>query len=133
VSLSWDSDADLDLRLVAPNGKELDPKHLTTATAIDGGADSIPPGTGVLDRDSNAGCIIDGIRQEDVIFADRPTPGTYLVRVDMFDACQTPGANFVVEVYVRGALVLSRAGRLLDIDADGGGPGAGLFVAELKF
>jgi len=133
ISLRWDTDADLDLHLVAPNGNELDPKHITTAGPIDGGADALPPGTGVLDRDSNPACTIDGYRQEDAVFAGAPLPGTYLVRVDMFAACQQPAANFVVQVYARGQLLRSQPGRLLDLDADGGGPGAGLFVMELVF
>jgi hypothetical protein len=34
---------------------------------------------------------------------------------------------------VDGNLVLQQSGRLLDIDADGGGPGSGLFVANYRF
>ena len=131
ISLTWDSNADLDLHLVGPNGKELDPKHLTTAVGVDAGDGTLPPGTGVLDRDSNAACVNDGYRQEDVVWPDIPLHGIYLVRVDMFDACHEPAANYLLSVYANGALRLTRAGRLIDLDADGGGPGAGLFVVEL--
>ena len=42
---------------------------------------------GKLDFDSNANCVIDGRRQEDVVFAEGPPPGDYTVRVDAFSLC----------------------------------------------
>jgi hypothetical protein len=135
ISLAWDSPADLDLHLIAPNGKELDPKHVTTSAAdsTDGGADALPAGTGVLDRDSNAACIEDGLRAENVVFADAPLPGKYRIRVNMFSACRAAAANFVVTVRRDAAIVFVQKGRLLDLDADGGGFGAGLAVGEISF
>jgi hypothetical protein len=131
ISLLWDADADLDLHLVTPSGKELDPKHPTTLS--DAGADPASPGTGLLDRDSNSACAIDGYRREDIVFADDPLPGFYLIRVDMFASCGVPATSFVVEIRRDGQLLYQQAGRLLDIDADGGGAGSGLFVAEPSF
>jgi hypothetical protein len=129
ISLAWDSGADLDLHLVTPGGQELDPKHPTTAP-LDAGA-TPPPGTGLLDRDSNGNCVPDGFRREDVVFAEAPPPGSYLVRVDMFSACGAPSADFVLTVTADGAVAKTVKGRLLDTDADGGGLGSGLFVAQL--
>lgn len=129
VSLAWDSSADLDLHLVTPDGHEIDPKHPTSAS-LDGGTST---GAGTLDRDSNASCVQDGFREEDVVFADAPLPGNYLVRVDMFSACGAPAADFVVTVRVDGNVTKTVKGRLLDTDADGGGPGSGLFVAQITF
>jgi hypothetical protein len=130
LSLTWDSPADLDLHVVAPDGTELDPLHPTTAAMLesDGG---LPPGTGVLDRDSNADCIEDSLREEDVVFAGVPTPGTYTLRVDMFSACGAPSADFTVTVRVAGEVKEKYRGLLLAMDADGGGPGSGVFVAAL--
>lgn len=132
LSLKWDSSANLDIHVVAPDGTELDPQHPTTAATleVDGG---LPPGTGVLDRDSNADCVEDGFREEDVVFADAPAPGTYLVRVDMFSACGAPSADFALTETVHGKVKDTVKGRLLAMDADGGGAGSGLFVAEFTF
>ncbi|APR79519.1 Hypothetical protein A7982_04866 [Minicystis rosea] len=144
ISLRWDSPADLDLHLVNPDGSEIDPKH-PNAKPIDGGTYSddpyvFPPGTGVLNRDSNGSCTQDGLREEDIVFADAPLPGVYLMRVDMFAACSAPAANFVVTVREDGVVKQTIKGRLLDIDADNGiapgdagATGAGLFIGQLTY
>ncbi len=132
ANLTWGNDADLDLHIVSPSGAELDPKHPTTATIDDDG--NISVGGGTLDRDSNAGCIADGNRSENVVWAsnasDPPESGTYLVRVDMFNSCGKAATDFKFTLLIDGEVVLERAGRLLDVDADGGGLGSGLFVTE---
>jgi hypothetical protein len=51
----------------------------------------------------------------------------------MVSACGAPSADFVVEVRQDGQLTQTFDGRLLAQDADGGGPGTGLFVAQLQF
>jgi hypothetical protein len=140
ASLTWGNDSDLDLHIVGPSGKELDPKHPSTGMVADAGANAgeLAPGAGVLNRDSNAGCVIDGYRQEDVIWgADGDTAtdveaGTYLVRVDMWSACRQAATSFTFTLYVDGTEILQRSGRLLDIDADGGGPGSGLFIGQFN-
>jgi len=128
-TLAWDDNADLDLHVVTPSGKEVDPKHMTTSP--DGGTPDTDPTVGALDRDSNAACVIDGYRQEDLVFQKTPPPGIYQIRVDMFSACGLPAANFTVDVTVNGASRFHVAGRLIDIDADGGGDGSGLFVGQV--
>ncbi|MFT3769962.1 MAG: hypothetical protein QM820_31425 [Minicystis sp.] len=144
ISLHWDSPADLDLHLTNPDGSEIDPKH-PSAEPIDGGTSAddpyiYPPGTGVLNRDSNGSCIQDGFREEDIVFAEAPLPGKYLLRVDMFASCSAPAANFVVTVREDGAVTQTIKGRLLDIDADNGtapgdagATGAGLFIGQLTY
>lgn len=133
ASLAWSNNADLDLHLTSPSGTVLDPKHPNTTPIADAGADAgLPlPGSGSLDRDSNAGCVSDGFRAENVVWdaeAGAPEAGRYQVRVDMFSACGVPSADFTFTLYVDGVSTLHRVGRLLDINADGGGPG--LFVTE---
>ena len=128
ASLTWGVDADLDLHLVSPSGKELFPKRPNTIESDESGMPV--PGSGLLDRDSVAGCVPDGARTENVVWTDAPEPGLYVVRVDMFNACSKPSATFKFSLYVDGVSVLERNGRLLDIDADGGGAGSGLFVTE---
>ncbi|HEY2405002.1 MAG TPA: hypothetical protein VGI10_03320 [Polyangiaceae bacterium] len=130
ASLTWGNNADLDLHLVSPSGVELDPKNLNTVGVVDAGPDAGMqlPGNGRLDRDSNANCFADGFRTENVVWSDAPEAGTYLVRVDMFNACGTPAASFKFTLYVDGLPVMVQGGQLLDIDADGGGPGSGLYI-----
>ena len=150
ISLEWDTDADLDLHVTGPmenNPEELYAKHPTSSQPEpDAGPTSpLPTNTGVLDRDSIASCAKDGYRREDAIWNWRPVgvkdppqnglplDGTYQLRVDMFDACGQAAANFKVTVFVGGNSVFERVGRLLNIDADGGGAGSGLFVGEIVF
>jgi hypothetical protein len=144
LSLEWDTDADLDLHLVGPlelGMSELYPKQPSTAP-FDPTSSKFPPGTGVLDRDSDARCVRDNLRREDVVWNSHefgatpfgpPLPGNYLVRVDMFDACGQGYANFKVTLFQQGAPVFTKVGRLLSTDADAGGAGSGLFVAQFQF
>jgi len=144
LSLEWDTDADLDLHLTGPlesGGGELSPKQPSTAP-FDTASGMFPPGTGLLDRDSNAHCVRDGFRRENVVWNSHeagmpalgpPLPGNYIIRVDMFDACGQAYANFKVTLFEQGTAVFVQEGRLLSIDADRGGPGAGLFVAQIVF
>jgi hypothetical protein len=129
VSLIWDSNADLDLHLVAPDGTELDPQHPNTYAGTDG---MVPSGTAVLDRDANAACVEQSLREEDAVFAMQPIAGTYLVRVDMASACGAQSADFVVEVRENATVTHIVKGRLLALQADGGGPGKGLFVMQFN-
>jgi hypothetical protein len=142
ISLVWSNRADLDLHLLAPNGKELSPKK--PSTVVVGDAETLelstncaldppinPPGAGVLDRDSNQNCLFDGFMREDVVFCDDPTPGLYQVRADLYSACGEAATTFRVELWEDGVLSSTRSGQLLDINADQGGPG--LFVTEFTF
>lgn len=132
ASLSWGTDADVDLHIIGPSGKELDPKHINT-TAIDEDTMMALPGGGTLDRDSLANCAPDGRRMENVIWAtdatDPPEAGSYTVNVHLFNACGRPSTSFVFDLYVDGKSVQHEAGILLDIDADNGA-GPGLFVTQ---
>jgi hypothetical protein len=117
ASLTWDSNADLDLQIITPSGKQVDAKHVSTDAMVDGG---YPPGSGLFDQDSNASCVPDGRRQEDLIWATPPTPGLYLAKVDMFSACGEPVANFKFQVFVNNDAIVTKVGRLLGSDADNG-------------
>ena len=134
ASLSWGNDADVDLHLISPSGKELDPKHIST-TEIDEGTKLPLPGGGTLDRDSIANCAPDGRRQENVVWAtdatEPPEAGTYTVMAHLFNSCGRPATSFVFDLYIDGQSVESehQAGVLLDIDADNG-TGPGLYVTQ---
>lgn len=152
VSLSWDEPVDLDLVVVAPDGTVIDAKHPRGrspkgAGASDGGADAATASAApFLDRDSNAACTLDRVQQEDLVFPDAPAPGagSYVVFVNMFDACggRTP-AHFRVTVHTRAQVAGSasaselietdsRAGVLTAVDANGG-RSLGTFVLEATF
>ena len=65
------------------------------------------------------------------MFAGHPPAGFYLVRVDMFDACHEPAANYLRPSTPTALSASPAPAGSIDLDADGGGPGAGLFVVEL--
>ena len=105
VSLVWDSDVDLDLVVVTPTGKRVDARHPTTAERIEGmpitRAALADPTIGVLVRDSNAGCEIDGRNAERIEWRESPADGAYGLYADLFDSCGETSATFVLTVYRR--------------------------------
>jgi hypothetical protein len=106
ISLDWDTEADLDLHVVMPNVAdstmpiELWNKHPVALPAPGFGVPPPDPteiaNAAYLDFDSNANCVIDGRRQENVIFPTAPPPGDYTVRVDAPSMCGQPDAQWVV-------------------------------------
>lgn len=139
ISLSWDTNVDLDLEIITPKGRVVTPKAPSTLPPGPDGV--IPPGAGVIDRDSNAGCSIDGIRYENLVFQTAKPSGRYGVYVDLFDSCQKPATRFVASVYVakrqkdgteRLEKLDERSGILVASQASGG-TGRGLFLFEVQF
>ena len=131
VSLRWDTESDLDLHVVIPSGVEIWAGNINSYQMP-------PPGTvqdaswqqgGILDFDSNAGCVIDGRREENVIWQSPPPPGTYLVRVDTASLCGTPDAHWNVEVLENGVAIGASQGESLPTDTRySKGPGSGVDV-----
>ncbi len=135
VTLRWDTDADLDLHVVDGNGVEIwsrDPNAYVPpppGTAVD--PEAVTAG-GILDVDSNAGCVIDGRRVENVRWQKPPPGGHYLIRVNATSLCDEAAARWTVEAHRDGALVGRAFGTATEADvrfADG--RGAGLLVMEL--
>jgi hypothetical protein len=121
VTLTWDTESDLDLHVVDPLGNEIyhgDPSSAPLLGPGNGGSGD-GGSYGYLDFDSNAGCVIDGLRREDVIWPAAPPSGTYLVRVDTPSLCGQPDANFQVRADLRGAVVGQASGVSLDTDTWG--------------
>ncbi len=132
VSLRWDTESDLDLHVVTPNGVEIWAGNINSYQMP-------PPGTpidasawregGILDFDSNAGCVIDGRRAENVVWQAAPPAGTYLVRVDTASLCGTPAARWNVQVLLAGTVVGTSEGESLPGDARfSKGPGSGVLA-----
>jgi hypothetical protein len=105
ISLSWDTESDLDLHVVDAYGNEIwagninsyDPYAATPTT--DAGAWNEG---GILDFDSNAGCVIDGRCNENVVWSVGPPPGNYVARVDTFSLCGNSAARWTIEAFLNG-------------------------------
>jgi hypothetical protein len=124
ISLEWDDDVDLDLVVQTPDGRTVDPKHPTSQMVS---MFPIPDDVGVIDRDSDANCVLDGIRMENLVFQKRPA-GPFVIYADLFSACGLGAVRFRASVYeAEGTLpdrhlVMKRSaiGELIDMDANGG-------------
>ena len=141
LSLNWDTPADLDLRVITPQGKVVDPKHPSTAVPVDGKVDPTAPNTGVFDTDAERNCVHTGYRRENLVWQDPPLPGTYLVYVSLFDACGQAAVRFNLSLNRPGPAgdggthqlesTYAQAGEMLAVDADAGVK-LGLFVTEFS-
>ena len=141
ISLSWDTNVDLDLQVKTPDGRLVEPKNPFTLDP-DAGTTTVPADAGRIDRDSNGNCVIDNIRYENLVWTTTAPKGRYGIYVNLFDSCRQPSVRFNVQVYtaVDGADVGSKVlhswysadGILLDFQANGGS-NIGLFVNEFDF
>lgn len=107
VSLSFDNDKDVDLHLFEPNGY-----HIFYG-------DSSSENGGVLDLDSNAGCGIDGVDNENITYGEDAyvEPGEYTVYVDMWENCDPSIAtNFVLTVFYNGEPLINPIAGTFPID-----------------
>ena len=139
LSMVWDTPVDLDMRVVTPQGKTVDPKHPSTAVAVNGQIDITAKGTGIFDRDAVRGCVRDGIQRENLVWQDAPLPGTYFVYASLYDACGQAAVRFNVSINQPGPELsggtqplistFDLTGELLAVDADSGAK-LGLFVTE---
>jgi hypothetical protein len=87
VSLRWDTETDLDLHLELPDGTEIFSQKVSS---FSGNATEDPTGYlagGQLDADSNASCIIDGRRVENIYWTQPPPSGHYIARVETYSLC----------------------------------------------
>lgn len=112
VSLTWDTEADLDLHVVDPLGNEI--FHGARSSAAEASS-----GPGTLDLDSNAGCVIDGRRQENVVWVSAPPVGSYAVLVDTPSLCGQAIAHWRVGATLNGSSLGRAAGVSLDSDTWG--------------
>lgn len=79
-ALNWNTATDVDLHVVDPSGEVVYYGNPTSASG------------GQLDLDSNAGCSIDGIQNENVIWNVQTAPeGDYQIAVNLWSACNLTG------------------------------------------
>jgi hypothetical protein len=134
-SLDWDTESDLDLHVVDPNGIEIWARNISSAMMPPVGAPPDPNATamaGILDFDSNSMCVIDGRRQENVIYQRTPPSGRYLVRVDTFSLCGQAVAHWTVSASRFGVTFAHASGTSTDFDTRfEHDRGAGLLALEI--
>lgn len=130
VTLTWDTESNLDLHVVDPAGTEIDSANPSTEPPFaydqpDGGS------WGYIDYDSNANCDIDGLRREDAIWPNTPPSGSYTVRVDTPSLCGQPIAHWTVRVVLEGSPITQASGVALAADTMGThGLGSGVLALE---
>lgn len=121
VSVSWDSPADVDLYLVEPDGFEI---YYYTRESASGGT---------LDLDSNAACLSDDVRNENITYENATPPtGEYTVRLNYWSDCGAAETNWVVTVRVEGQPVSTYQGTFTGLGV-GGGAGAGDVIDTFNF
>jgi len=141
ITLEWDTESDMDLHAVVPNTTDSTmPMEIYYKNRV--GLPPPVPGTppltgddltaavaaaGSLDLDSNAGCVIDGRRQENIIYTQPPPSGEYTVRVDAASLCGQVDAQWqVTATTADGTLQGLAVWEATDADTRGGhGAGAG--------
>jgi hypothetical protein len=154
-ALRWDTNFDVDLNVQVPTGLVVNPKTQLTSVDIDGGTPGITTSpnavgwydgdVGVIDRDSMGSCVVDGWREEDLVFQDAPPPGLYDIYANPFASCGQASVRFTLTIYERGADGGFHvpdppiSGELLASQTTGGGisttcgAATGLFVVEKQF
>lgn len=101
ISLSFDNAKDVDLHVIEPNGE-----HIYYGN-------SLSENGGELDLDSNPGCSLDYVNNENITYSEEAfvEAGTYTVYVDLFENCDPEVAtNYVVSAYYGGALLKTVTG-----------------------
>jgi uncharacterized protein YfaP (DUF2135 family) len=119
VTLSWDADSDVDLHVVDPAGDEVFYANRRSASG------------GELDLDSNAGCAIDSVRNENITWpVGRAPRGSYTVRVDYWSSCGVPQTNYTVRVNNGGSVQIFSGSFTGGGDQGGAGSGRPITVFE---
>jgi len=137
VSLGWDTDADLDLHVLLPDGVEVWSGNTNSVARPGPGEPPLAPDAfragAQLDIDSTANCVADGLRQENVVWPATtiPSPGAYRVRVETSALCGLPAARWWVVVRRDDVVIASAEGTSLPLDTRGPhGEGSGQLVVE---
>jgi hypothetical protein len=93
ASLSWNTDADLDLTIIAPDGTTYD----RTNRFVKVGDQQVAG----LDADGVTACLADGRRRENFVWNVRPGQGAWLAYANLFDACGKTAVSFELTLYRR--------------------------------
>ena len=119
ITVSWDTDADLDLHVLDPNGDE-----------VYFGQEKVDSG-GVLDLDSFCGPQA-FIRNEHVGWSQASAPpGRYEVRVNHWESCEAVRTNYIVNIYNHGRTT-SFSGTFTGRGTEDGGRGSGRLITVFE-
>ena len=89
INLTFDNAKDVDLHLIMPDGHRIYYANRTITTGE--GAAQV---SGGLDHDSNAGCNIDNLNNENIVLpAALIIPGKYKVQINMYENCNASVAT----------------------------------------
>ncbi len=119
VSVSWTGASDVDLHVIEPSGEEIYYGNETSATG------------GTLDLDSNAGCSIDNVNNENITWGTNAPHGSYIVRLDYWDSCGVGQSDYVVTVQRQGAQPQVFQGTFTG-SGDQGGQGDGILITTFN-
>lgn len=123
VSLSWAGAVDVDLHVTTPAGTDVFYGNRSDSTG------------GALDLDSNAGCRLDHVNNENIAWANSASPasGAYEVRVDYWSNCNvSTSIPYTVRVTNCG-VSKTYTGVLTTGQVDQGGSGSGQLVARIDY
>lgn len=140
ILLEWDTQADLDLHVLAPASNGGSPISLGSKkrTTLNPPANGEPAPTqqqieaaGHFELDSNSQCVIDGRRQELAVWpADVPS-GHYEIRIDAFSLCGEAAARWKLTISSGGRVLDQALGQMGEADTRfGHGDLAGLLVSQ---
>jgi hypothetical protein len=102
VSVAWDAPTDVDLHVIDPALEEI---YFANTTSVSGGT---------LDLDSNAGCSIDNINNENVTWPIGGAPtGSYSVSLVYWSSCSQAQTNYTVTIFVRGQAAQTFSGTMV--------------------
>jgi len=99
ITLTWDTNVDLDLVVLSPEGRLVSGKNPPLHKLDKGDTGELSPH---VDRDSNGNCVLDGVRTESLIWptltedqgeTERPS-GLYQVYANLFDPCGQQTVRF---------------------------------------
>lgn len=118
ISVSWDAESDVDLHVLDPDGDEVYFEQPTVASG------------GELDLDSNAGCDIDHVNNENITWTVAPR-GRYIVRLDYYAACDVAATKYTVTLQRKGHAPEIFMGEFTG-EGDLGGLGAGIDITTFS-
>jgi hypothetical protein len=122
VSLNWLHPVDYDLHVEVPEGEDI---CWVNTTGPNGGA---------LDLDSNAGCSIDNVDNENITWANVvPTSGTYTVRVNLWSNCAIDEPMPFLLVWTVNGQSQVHVGEMTALDAYAGGQFDGTIITSFSY
>jgi hypothetical protein len=112
ITATWDAAADIDLHVIEPSGVEI--SWLNPGPTDSGG---------VLDGDAEQDCKPTGAGNKEVVHWSSAPNGTYVVRLDYYDSCGAPAANYTVTIADNRTTLPPITGTFSGIGDHGNAPG----------